>query len=139
MEEEEISLRISHQHHQSPGCVCVSVHHQSPGCVCVRASSVTWMCVCPCRSESVSLSLYLCQVFDLMENLCLDVFTRHDDEPTVTHDVCTHMWEEDEDEIIDAVIKHKDEAAVAKALCVDKFNFCSKVSSLQVAKAHDEL
>ena len=74
-----------------------------------------------------------------MENLCLDVFTRHDDEPTVTHDVCTHMWEEDEDEIIDAVIKHKDEAAVAKALCVDKFNFCSKASSLQVAKAHDEL
>ena len=49
------------------------------------------------------------------------------------------MWEEDEDEVIDAVIKHKDEAAAAKALCIDKFAYCTKSSPLVVAKAHEEL
>ena len=88
----------------------------------------------------MALSVWTCvQVFDLMENLCLDVFTRHDDEPTVRHEVCTHMWEEDEDEVIEAVIKLREEAAVAQALCVDKFEFCDKASSLKVDRVHQEL
>jgi len=79
------------------------------------------------------------EVFELMENLCLDTYTRWDDEPTVRFDVCTHMWEEDEDEVIDATVKHsEDEKRAAHALCVERFALC-KPEQVQVSKVHQEL
>jgi len=80
------------------------------------------------------------EIFDMLENLCLDTYTRHDDEPTARHDVCAHMWEEDEDEMIDTMIKHfKDTTAAVQAMCVDKFEFCKPSSPISVSKAHNEL
>eukprot|EP00802_Teleaulax_amphioxeia_P026189 Tamp_27204.p4 GENE.Tamp_27204~~Tamp_27204.p4 ORF type:complete len:106 (-),score=31.99 Tamp_27204:66-383(-) len=80
------------------------------------------------------------EVFDLMENLCLDTYTRWDDEPTIRFDVCTHMWEEDEDAVIDAIVKHReDERAAANALCVEQFALCKASSAIEVSRGRQEL
>lgn len=81
------------------------------------------------------------EVFEIMENLCLDTFTRHDDDPTSRHEICNQLWEEDEDAVIDIIMKHndqKDDTAAVKALCVQKFDLC-KSSDIAVSKAHEEL
>jgi len=84
------------------------------------------------------------EVFELLENLCLETYVRHDDHPHLRNEVCMHMWEEDEDEIIDALVKHhgadaqKQLEAAVGALCVDKFEFC-KAGPHAASKAHQEL
>lgn len=79
------------------------------------------------------------ELFDLLDNLCLDTYTRHDDEPTVRHDVCAHMWEEDEDEVIDTMIAHsKQHHEAVKALCIDKFAYCTP-QHVERSRVHHEL
>jgi len=73
------------------------------------------------------------EVFDLLENLCVETYTRHDDLPDVYHEVCMDMWEADEEKMLEVLTQHANEEKVeeeerkaAASLCAQTFGYCAK-------------
>mmetsp|Transcript_32617 Transcript_32617/g.67371 ORF Transcript_32617/g.67371 Transcript_32617/m.67371 type:complete len:275 (+) Transcript_32617:154-978(+) len=71
-------------------------------------------------------------VYELLENLCTETYYRHDDMPDVHNTVCSDMFEEDEDGIIDTLVSlfpsslsSSSDAHAQRKICASSLSYCS--------------
>mmetsp|Transcript_57404 Transcript_57404/g.120053 ORF Transcript_57404/g.120053 Transcript_57404/m.120053 type:complete len:268 (-) Transcript_57404:23-826(-) len=64
------------------------------------------------------------ELYEMLDNMCPEMYFRHSDEPEVYDDVCQEMWE-DEDTILGELTRRASDSETTGRLCSESFSYCS--------------